>query len=98
MAAKKLSESSIKHGIVKMMNYAKMHGFKVFGDTYRIVKKHQKQSMKEIDAHGRQRISSRQNEYCEVLRVSTVRRSGEVIVGYLVGYPSGIRFDSKERY
>lgn len=98
MAAKKISEMPVKHGMRKMLDYAKMHGFKVFGNTYRIVKKHQKQKMKEIGSHGRQRISSQQNEYCEILKVSTVRRTGEIIYGYLVGYPTGIRFDSKEQY
>ena len=100
MAAKKLSvsETSKKHGLLKMVEYAKEHGFKFFDDTYRIVKKHQKQRMKNIDAHGRQRISSRPSEYCEIMRVSTIRRSGEEICGYLVGYANGIRFDAHERY
>lgn len=98
MAAKKISETSMKHGVLKMVSYAKEHGFRAFCNTYKIVRKHPKSKMKNIGLHTRQRISSPREEFCEVMKVETTRRNGEVVLGYLVGYHNGIRFDANERY
>ena len=88
----------MKHGYVKMLSYAKEHGFRAFCETYKIVRKHSKSKMKNIGLHTRQRISSPREEFCEVMKVETTRRNGEVVLGYLVGYHNGIRFDSHEKY
>ena len=101
MAKKKIANAPLQYGVERMNAYAKDHGFNVVEGSYQVVKKHQKKtSMKDIDAYGHQRQtgSSRSEELCEILKVSTVRRDGKVIEGYLVGYASGIRFDANEKY
>ena len=101
MAARKVNVSEMpkQHGLQKLEQYAKEHGFHVFSNTYKIVPRHEKQKMKEIGPYGRLRISSRPNNVlCEVLQVSTLRRNGEEIRGFLIGSDSGIRFSAHERY
>ena len=99
MAAKKLSEPSIKHGLAKMMCFARKHGFNVEEvDSYRVIKKPAKQRMKNITLHSRERISSHDEEYCEILKVSTENQLGRLIQGYLIGYSKGIRFDTHARF
>ena len=99
MAARKLSESSLKHGLMKMVKFAKSHGFRIVDGTYRVVRKHQKTKMKNITSHTRERIFSQpEEEYCEVLEVATTNQSGKVVHGHLVGYAKGIRFDANEKY
>lgn len=99
MAAKKINEAAMRHGLIKMLSYAKKHGFRAFSETYRIVRKHGKQKMKEIDAYGRQRISSEQEEFCEIIKVTVFRKGRCPVKGYLVGYASkGIRFDANAKY
>lgn len=100
MAAKmiKLPENAKSFGVEKFIEYAKEHGFRAFCETYKIVRKHSKSKMKNIDLYTRQRISSPREEFCEVMKVETTRRNGDVILGYLVGYHNGIRFDAHEKY
>ena len=100
MAAKKInvSEMSKQHGLQKLEQYAREHGFRVIRGTYKIVPRHEKQKMKQIGPYGRLRLLSKPSVLCEVLQVSTFRRNGEEIKGFLIGSETGIRFDAHEKY
>ena len=100
MIKKNLTGEPLQYGIQRMRSYAIEHGFTVVEGSYKVVKKHHKKnSMKDIDAYGRVRKECRPEEFCEVMKVRTVRRNGDVVEGFLVGYPdSGIRFDAHAKY
>ena len=84
-------------GVEKMKSYADRHGIYVDTNSYRVCKKHKKNAMKIISGHSRQRINSSEEEYCEVMNASVFSRGREV-VGSLIAYKNGIRFDANEHY
>lgn len=99
MAKRKISGAPFVYGKERMETYAKEHGFNVVDDSYQVVKKHHKKTSMKLDPNGQIRKNSHADEMCEILKVTTYRRDGDLIEGFLVGYPEkGIRFDANEKY